>query len=59
MKTLERKTVEQPQKQMATVATGQFATVEALATYKTTQANKMLAKVKNFDEFFTVDGMRK
>lgn len=47
MKTLERKTVEQPQKQMATVATGQFASVEELAAYKTAQANKMLAKVKN------------
>ncbi len=42
MKTLERKPVEQPQKQM-----GQFASVEELAAYKTAQANKMLAKVKN------------
>ena len=33
MKTLERKTVEQPQKQI-----GQFATVEAMAAYKTAQA---------------------
>ena len=42
MKTLERKTVEQPQKQM-----GQFASVEELAAYKTAQANKMLSRVKN------------
>ncbi len=42
MKTLERKTTEQPKKQI-----GQFATVDELATYKTAQANKMLAKVKN------------
>ena len=47
MKTIERKTAEQPQKQLATVATGQFATVEVLAAYKTDHANKMLAKVKN------------
>lgn len=45
MKTLERKTVEQPQKQM-----GQFASVEELAAYKTAQANKMLAKVKNLEK---------
>lgn len=50
MKTLERKTVEQPQKQIATVATGQFATVEDLAAYKTAQANKMLVKVKNLGQ---------
>lgn len=42
MKTLERKTVEQPQKRI-----GQFASVEELTAYKTAQANKMLAKVKN------------
>lgn len=42
MKTLERKTTEQPQKRI-----GQFASVEELAAYKTAQANKMLAKVKN------------
>ena len=50
MKTLERKTVEQPQKQMATVATGQFATVEAMAAFKTAQANKILSKVKNLNK---------
>lgn len=47
MKTLERKTVEQPQKQMTTVATGQFASIEELVACKTAQANKMLGKVKN------------
>lgn len=35
---------------MATVATGEFASVEALAAYKTTQANKMLMKVKNWEK---------
>ena len=45
MKPLERKTEEQPQKQM-----GQFATVEAMAAYKTAQANKILSKVKNLNK---------
>lgn len=46
MKTLERKTTEHPKKRMATVATGQFASVDEI-TYKTAQANKMLSRVKN------------
>jgi hypothetical protein len=32
-----------PKKQMATVATGQFANIEELADFKTKQANEMLA----------------
>ncbi|WP_156511106.1 MULTISPECIES: hypothetical protein [Emticicia] len=47
MKTLERKTTEQSKKQIATVYTGQFASVEKLAAFKTAKANKMLAKIKN------------
>ncbi len=56
MKTLERKSDIQakPKKMM-----GRFATIEDAANYKTSIANKMLAKVKNLDEFFTVDGIRK
>lgn len=50
MKTLERKTIKPPQKQMTTVATEKFVSVEELAEYKTAQANKMLAKVKNFSK---------
>jgi hypothetical protein len=42
----------QPKKQMATVATGQFANMDELADFKTKQANEMLAKIKNLDEYF-------
>lgn len=46
MKILERKNVKQPQKQIGLFA---FA-VEELAAFKTGQANKILAKVKNLDK---------
>ena len=35
---------------MATVATGQFATVEAMGAYKTAHVNKVLSKVKNLNK---------
>jgi hypothetical protein len=49
MKTLERKnmTTAKPKKQM-----GQFANMDELADYKTEKVNKMLATIKNLDEYF-------
>jgi hypothetical protein len=38
-----------PKKQMATVATGQFATIEAMLNYSTARAEKVLAKAKGLE----------
>jgi hypothetical protein len=44
MKTLERKTTEQPKKQI-----GQFANIDELFKYSTARAEKVLAKAKGLE----------
>jgi hypothetical protein len=38
---------------------GSFNTVEEVSQHKTTIANKLLTKIKNIDEFFHPNGIRK
>ncbi len=38
---------------------GHFNTIEEVSQHKTAIANKLLAKIKNLDEFFTANGVRK